>query len=283
MDLMWIEENPRMVDGTHPAAYLFESARRHGLQAVPATGLVRAQECQQAYRDVIKQDGRGVCIRIQREDFANSDDLDGRIAALLNYFGTPEREADLILDLRAIGENVQVDEIASMVEQVPRLTQWRSFALCGTAFPPDLMGLAPSARSLIPRTEWSLWTELIRSRSLAREPSFGDYVIASPQPSEVDPRIMRPSASIRYATNENWLILKGQNLRDHGFGQFHEVARTLTQAPEYSGPAFSWGDRYINDCANRLVGTGNLTTWRKVGTSHHLALAVKQLASFRAT
>ena len=282
IDLMWIEDNARMTDGTHPAIYLFASVRNRGLQAVPVTGLLREQEYQQAYRDVIRQDGRGACLRIQPEDFADSDNLDGQIAGLLGYLNTPERETDLILDLRAINENTQLEEITSMIERLPRLTQWRSFALCGTAFPADLMGFPPSARSLIPRTEWRLWRELISTRTLARAPSFGDYAIANPQPSEVDPRVMRPSASIRYATDENWLILKGQNLRDHGFRQFHDVARALVDAPEYSGPDFSWGDRYISDCANRFVTTGNLTTWRKVGTSHHIAVVTTQLANFGA-
>ncbi|MEI7881504.1 MAG: hypothetical protein WCI95_11585 [bacterium] len=37
------------------------------------------------------------------------------------------------------------------------------------------------------------------------------------------------------------------------------------------GPKFSQGDKYIYDCATGTAGTGNLTTWRKVGTNHHLA------------
>jgi hypothetical protein len=271
IDLTWIENGQRMADGTHPAIHLFRATRARGIQALPVTGLLRDQEYQRAYREVVRQDGRGVALRLQKEDFQESHDLAIQISNLLSYFGTPEREADLILDLRAVSNSSQIEDVVSMIDALPKLSQWRSFALCGTAFPVNLMGIPPSARSSLPRIEWALWTELVSTRSLARNPSFGDYVIASPEPSEVDPRVMRPSASIRYTTEETWVILKGQNLRNHGFSQFHDVSRVLVGASEYNGPNFSWGDRYISDCAGRLVGTGNLTTWRKVGTSHHLA------------
>jgi hypothetical protein len=279
VDLTWIENGQRMADGTHPAIYLFRALRTRGVQALPVTGLVRDQEYQRAYRDVVQQDGRGVALRLQREDLAESDDLAIQVANLLSYFGTPQREADLILDLRSVDGSSQIEDVVSMIDALPKLDQWRSFALCGTAFPVNLMGIPPSARSSLPRTEWALWRELVSTRSLARNPNFGDYAIASPEPSEVDPRIMRPSASIRYTTEENWLILKGQNLRNHGFTQFHDVSRMLVSASEYSGPNLSWGDRYISECARNRVGTGNLTTWRKVGTSHHLAYVLRQLAN----
>jgi hypothetical protein len=90
---------------------------------------------------------------------------------------------------------------------------------------------------------------------------------------------MRPSASVRYTANGSWLVLKGRNLRDYGYEQFHDVCRELVGMAEYSGRDFSWGDGYIDDCANEIVGTGNLTTWRKVGTSHHIAFVEGQLAS----
>ena len=141
------------------------------------------------------------------------------------------------------------------------------------------MGLPPTSVTPIPRIEWTVWRSLIVRSRLPRLPAFGDYAISHPQPSEVDPRIMRPSASIRYTANDAWLVLKGRNLRDYGYAEFYDVCRDLVARPEYSGPSFSWGDWYIEECANQRVGTGNLTTWRKVGTSHHLAFVTRQIAS----
>lgn len=90
---------------------------------------------------------------------------------------------------------------------------------------------------------------------------------------------MRASASIRYTTEDVWLILKGKNLKDYGYKQFHDVSKSLLTNAVYSGPEFSSGDRYIRDCANRVVSSGNLTTWRRVGTSHHIAYVTQQIAN----
>lgn len=142
------------------------------------------------------------------------------------------------------------------------------------------MGLPPSDSSWIPRQEWTLWLDVVQSADvLARIPAFGDYAISHTEPPEVDPRIMRPSASIRYTCESAWLVLKGRNVRDHGYEQFHDMCRDLVQRTEYSGRQFSWGDEYIDECAARRVSKGSLTTWRNVGTSHHLAFVVRQLAT----
>ena len=282
VDLLEIGETERMRDGTHPLTYVFEKARKKGVQAIPVTGFAIGDDYQLAIRDIIKDDRRGVCLRLQREDFEESNDLHSQISALLNTLHVPKSETDLILDLRALNlqdrGNASID-VPSMIRSLPHLQRWRSFVLGATAFPVDLMGLPPSEISVIPRSEWILWKDLVVRRRVPRLPTFSDYGISHPQPSEVDPRVMRASASIRYTTEKAWLILKGKNLKDHGYNQFHDVSNKLLNKSEYSGPEFSWGDRYICECASRRVSSGNLTTWRKVGTSHHIAYVRQQLAT----
>ena len=160
------------------------------------------------------------------------------------------------------------------------LKNWRSFTLAGTSFPPSLMGLPPSDSSKITRSEWKLWRAVRDSLPTGvRRPAFGDYAISHPEPSEVDPRIMRPSASVRYTSRGYWLVMKAKNLKDYGFKQFHAICKELVRRAEYSGSGFSWGDDYIDECGRLQVGPGNLTTWRKVGTSHHVAFVLAQLAN----
>ena len=159
------------------------------------------------------------------------------------------------------------------------MARWRSLVLIGGSFPQNLVGLAPDYISSITREEWRLWRALRQRANVVRRlPTFGDYGVAHPEPSEVDPRIMSPSASIRYTATDNWIVLKRRSLRVHGFEQFHEVCGVLIERPEYSGREFSWGDDYIWKCAHRQDGPGNLTTWRKVGTSHHLVFVTGDLA-----
>ncbi len=188
----------------------------------------------------------------------------------------------MILDLRSIAppRQIDIDSLITLIQSIPRLREWRSFTMTATSFPENLIGLPPADASLVERVEWALWLDVWRrQRDVSRRPTFGDYGISHPEPAEVDPRIMRASASIRYTTENAWLVLKGRNLRDNGYGQFHQVSAELIQSAEYEGPEFSKGDEYIYECACRRDGPGNLTTWRKMGTSHPLAFVVRQLAT----
>ena len=283
VDLLWIPDSEHLADGSHPLAYVFQSLRTRHVEAIPVVGLLRSDEYLQTCQTILDEDGRGVCIRIQREDFADFDDIGDAVDHVLDAVGAKPQSADLIFDLRALppeGPNLPVDAVIEFVNRLPHLSAWRTFTLAATSFPPNLTGLPPSGISFIPRLEWTLWSELLgQEHRIPRLPAFGDYAISHPEPAEVDPRVMRPSASIRYTCDASWLILKARNLRDHGYEQFHNVCRVLVQRPEFCGPQFSWGDQYIDDCAAERVGTGNLTTWRKVGTSHHLAFVVHQLAN----
>jgi Beta protein len=281
VDLLWVAEG-RMADSEHPVEFIFRDARDKHLLLVPVVGMLRDDEYLAACSAALRRDHRGVCLRLQREDFAEFPNLGGEVSKLLRSLSTLPEEADLILDLRALGDSNSGDfgSVLALIEAVPHIREWRSFTVAGTSFPANLTGLPPSDISRIPREEWRLRCNLLGlRRKLSRTPAFGDYGICSPEPSEVDPRIMRPSASIRYTADESWIVLKERNLRDHGYQQFHGVCRTLIQQPEYSGKTFSWGDEYISDCAHEREGPGSLTTWRKVGTSHHVAFVSHQLAT----
>lgn len=282
IDLLWIAEAERMAGGEHPFTHLLQKARERAVKTIPVTGLLRGDEYQLAVRESIATDRRGACLRLQREDFEEFEDLNSQISGILDNLAISPSACDLILDLRALtapsGPELTA-EVCEMINRLPHLNDWRSFVLAGTAFPVDLMGLQPSHVFPIPRHEWLMWSDLVANKRVERLPIFGDYAIAHPQPSEVDPRIMRASASIRYTTEAAWLILKGKNLKDFGYKQFHLVSGSLLRNPVYNGPLFSWGDRYVQECANGRASCGNLTTWRKVGTSHHIAYVKWQLAN----
>jgi hypothetical protein len=280
LDLMWIAQTERMSDGKHPLEYVFASGRARGLAPIPVVGLLRDEDYLTACRAVVRQDRCGVCMRIQREDFAEFEDLEQELQRVLSAVDAKMSQAHLLLDLRALTpapRSIDAEGAAALISRIPDIGKWRTFTLAATSFPENLIGLPPSDCSPVPREEWDLWRSALRKHP-SRLPTFADYAISHPEPAEVDPRIMRPSASVRYTTDGAWLVLKARNLRDHGYEQFHDVCRELRERTEYRGPGFSWGDKYIDECADELEGTGNLTTWRKVGTSHHIAFVLRQIA-----
>lgn len=126
-----------------------------------------------------------------------------------------------------------------------------------------------------------MWTS-IADDGLPRVPTFSDFAVQHPEQLEVDPRLMKMSANLRYTTDTDFLIFKRRNVQQHGYGQFLDICRDLVRMPEYSGPDFSDGDRAITACAaanGNGAKPGSATTWRKIATNHHLTFVVRAIAS----
>jgi hypothetical protein len=168
---------------------------------------------------------------------------------------------------------------AAVINSLPAIKDWRTLTLAGSAFPVNLSQFTAHVPEITPRTEWRVWTQVVSNPDLVRLPAFGDYAVQHPEPSEINPKLMKMSAQLRYARQDDWLIFKGRNVRDYGHDQFTKICEGLAKMPDFRGAAFSWGDKYIADCAAGTDGPGNATTWRKVATSHHLAVVSAQLAS----
>jgi Beta protein len=283
IDPYWIDEAERMKDGRHYLTFVFDDARAKGLQAVPVTGLRRDLPYQQAVKAIMAADRRGACIRLENEDFSELFDLNRNLDDLLAALGVSKGDVDLLMDFREIGEN-QTASVAlaaqSIISLLTNINDWRALIFAGTGFPSEMPG--PSTLTLAPRTEWIVWQQLAKHhKRLSRLPTFGDYAISNPQLlDDVDPRMMRLSAAIRYTTDNDWLLLKAGLLKRKGFGQFHDLSKLLLRRPEYKGPAHCWGDGFINLCAGRTQNPGSLMTWRKVGTNHHMTLVRQQVASY---
>lgn len=201
---------------------------------------------------------------------------------LIRTLGSSKKSTHLLMDFRSVSEN-DVDHVADMaidfLTNLPNTTDWKTITLSSSGFPENLGGISQRSIDTIPRTELVLRDKLIsRKRDVPRFPAFGDYGICHPDLLDYDPRYT-PSAAIRYAIEREWLIIKAGSIKKFGYDQFRELSNTLRRRPEYYSPAYSWGDNYINKCADSTVGRGNLTTWRQVGTNHHITLVGSQIAN----
>lgn len=283
VDANLIDPSSRMMDGSHYVSHIFEQFRARQVKAIPVSGLDRDQDYQVAVAGVAATDKRGICIRLVDSDFANAD-LGVLLDKLVVDFGLRKSEVDLILDFREIKHeqvNIYRSGITQIVSNFHMVAAWRSFTIAGTGFPLYLGDIQPSTVQQVPRTEWLIWRHVV-SQHLLRKPTLGDYGISNPELVEMDPRVMRVSANIRYTAEEEWIIFKGEWLRrpgGTGFQQFHDLSRQVIAHPAYKGNGFSWGDSLISNCANGNWGPGNLTDWRAIGTNHHLVLVSNQISS----
>lgn len=270
-----------LANGEHPLTYLTEGAVAANLNLIPTTGLDRDQAYQSAIAGLIQSGISEIAIRL-RTPAVFSPQLDHDLGALLSQLGLAISQVHIILDFQAVDENAATVISAALplaVASSTLLQQSATLTFLATGFPPNLSEINPGVGS-ITRIEWDVWQMLLTQSQ--RKLSFGDYAISHFESAELDPRVMRVSASIRYTSSSEWIIFRGywlQHPAHGGYGQFHDLCTQIIQHPAYSTNAFSAGDQCIWDCAHHNSGTGNLTTWRQAGTNHHLTFVINQIAN----
>jgi|GEM_PF-2448251 len=232
---------------------------------------------------------RNICIRLSDEDLDERDEpISTSLDRLLLRLQTSPENTDLIIDFAAINETNAsfAARIARLViVDLPHLDAWKSVTLAAGGFPNALDDVPPQTLSEVSRWELTTWrTVNERLRDKLRVPTFGDYAVAYPRQTSGVP--FAPAPQIRYTASEGWLILKGRKNERRGNFQFFEICRAISQHPEFT-PGLSWGDERITDLAQYAdsdppppeARPGNATTWRSIGTSHHIAQVMNRLST----
>lgn len=277
LDLGLVAEE-RMGDGSHPMDALFAQAAAMSLNAIPVVAMDSSPGYRAAVAVTCGRDGRGACLRLQPDDLVTPSSAE--IDALLAEVGVAPNATDVMVDVGAIPrdqEGVLILAWSTILRALPRLAEWRTLAIAATAFPQSLTGLAANSITQIPRAEWQVYLGLAAA-GLPRLPDFGDYAISHPEPVEMDPRLMRISAQIRYTAADDWLVARGRNTRDFGWGQTEQLAKALVGRTEFM-KGHCKGDKVIEARAAGKGSSGSAMTWRRDGTIHHLELVVEQLTT----
>ena len=188
----------------------------------------------------------------------------------------------LLIDLKSVQET-PIDEIVDRVSEFTsecNISMWKTFTFSSGGFPVDMSGIASDSQKKVSRVEVELWKALLTAHPLiGRKSKYSDYGILNPERPDVDLVTMRPSGKIRYATEKEWIIVKGHSLRKGDkYQQYHELSGEVASLPEFR-EQHCWGDKYIDKCSRRVAGTGNLTTWVRVDTNHHLTLVGEQISN----
>lgn len=282
LDLNFIDPMASMRDGKHPLTHIFESIRNIGNRVIPVTGLSRNNVYQDAVKSIVAIDKYGVCFRLHFRDIV-SPSCGITLGSLVKYFGLNIKDVDIVLDLgkpsfHPIGEFARV--IYNSAKKIPQIKVARSFTIAATNFP-DSMGGLNQGINYVERLEWAFYStyhSLLNSND--RIPWFGDYSIANPKLLQMDMRLVKPAASIRYTVDDAWHVHKGTSVRKNGFTQFKNICQDIVNSNDFAGEMFSHGDKYIKECSIGKASTGNLTVWRWVATNHHITKIVNDCANF---
>jgi Beta protein len=261
-----------------------ELACRHAEQwevrAIPA---VRLDDGDRAWSDVgvlHAEFGRGVGIRLVGEDLdEDGEDVDEMVDARLTSAGLHRGEADLLLDAGPIDGEVAALGVSrlmtALLKSLDKVHEWRSVTVVSGAFPNNL-GMHPAwVVGEYARYDADVWAHVMNRRRLPRAPDFGDYAIAHP----VLPvgNVGTPAPQLRYTASDRWLTIRAKKNDPRGYAQIFEICERIAEHPDFAGAALGWADSWIENKGNGR--TGNATTWRQVGTTHHLDFVTRRLAT----
>lgn len=267
-------------------------------QLIPVVSLNSTNEYLESIKLLLKKQNFGICLRIYKDDIDDAETFKNNVTSLISYLGTTPKDVDLIIDFEYISETPPLVTIITILNNyIFSHNEWRTISFISSSFPYDMSSIRRDSIETLNRLEWQLWETLLikyKSGHIIRMPSFGDYGISNQESAEIDPREMNISGHLRYTIEDEYMIVKGAAVRDvkgkngkilrkgRSFAQMRQLCAELIKKPEFYGEGFSTGDKYIVDCANEIVSTGNPETWRRVGTNHHLTLVARQLAKHAA-
>ncbi len=269
---------------------VYAAARRRGIVFVPVLQLSDVAATVRQVADSAAVDGRGVALRLPLLGTvtAGGRTLPTLVQEKLDMVQVDVTGADLLMDLREISEDTEIDvnDLAVMIGHLVAIGRWRNVVLLGTAMPKSLGGGVVEAGTVgrLPRKEWLLWLAL-RDAGISRMPTYGDYAVQHPEPPVDVAEGQGPlgiRAAIRYTHETVTVIPRAKEPRHtEGREQYRQLCSILAAQPEFAGRDYTWGDRQVAECADGTCEPGWEDHWRGAATSHHLRFVVDQLARLR--
>jgi hypothetical protein len=284
LDMNKLSRDAEMANGYEATAWLYDRLDENGIQAIPVWSPGANAAVPQSIRDIAQRHDRGVCLRLPKNLFLNASSIPlirRDIAAL----ELEPSQIDVIVDFFQITEGELItyrDLMPLILGRIPNLEDYRSFTLASGAFPDGPSTFRGPGTYELPRRDWMLWSHLASNASqLVRMPSFGDYATIFPRAEELDTSQMRPAASIKYTTEDAWIVFRGTKTSGReGFEQYRSLARQVVAHEKFKGTDHCSGDRRIVECAEGISTTGNPASWVGHVMAHHITFAARQVASW---
>lgn len=272
--------NETSSDGTSIPDYIFESLDNVKAHYLPVIKLEYELNYFNSVKKTWLKNNKGIALRIELDELADPDNID-KISELCTFFECKPCDFELIIDFKKGADYKPYEDVAtllsSLLSLIPDIDDFRAIYVIGTSLAMETVKNPGIAQD---RDDWKFYKVFFRNYSSThKQIGFGDYTVETPEFSSMDMRMMQPAAKLVYSADDSWYILKGGSFRVDA-SQMIGLCQLLIGSSVYCGKRYSNGDQRIFDCASKHLGTGNLSTWKEVAVSHHLALVVRQLSSF---
>jgi hypothetical protein len=253
------------------------AAAQYSLKAIPVFSLADTGTVSKHAWARFTRTGR-IALRVEETAMASAI---GRLQVLdfLAAAGKTPNGVHLVVDRGHLADDVPP---LKLMLTIAAMGSWASTTVLGGSFPKDLTHLSAGTYRL-PRREWLAYRDLCATwpDSLAL-PNFGDYTTQHALYEE-PPVFCSPSASVRYALESEWLVLRGHSRKvlSPATPQFNGHAIHLTEAVQPKSAIECYGDDFIRRKAMSGASPGNFEDWLAASVNRHLSLTAHNIASLR--
>lgn len=262
---------------------MFARARRAGAYPIPMALLTDLSADQlMAYRACVDPTAALKFGVVVPSGQAEGPEFRHALAAALTGLGLSYDDCGVVIDFSdadlSMPELVE-PIIRGAIEDLQDLGPWRHIIFQGTNYP-EKNPADHGAMVRWSRYEWTAWRRAVRFESKTADYlMFGDYA-ADCAKIEFGVGGGRAIRHFRYATEEEWLVVRGSK---EGTDQqlMKKVCADLMSSGQFAGAGFSSADTYIARTSQGLAGPGNATTWRQINTTHHITRVVVDIGKVR--
>jgi hypothetical protein len=257
------------------ALAVFKIARALNANVVPVTSPYFPEPFQQAIRDVVATDKRGVMFRLPVNFVNDTQPIAGYLDGLAAALGVSRDQVDILIDLGHRSNVVEVQQMGKYcLDALPSMGDWRTVTLASGCFP-DSISESPTGTWIpFPRADWNGWHAVAGQRHTAnqRVPSYGDYGVRCGGEPKVIPN--GPAPNIRYTDTQIIWVRKGEKAP----GSMKTICASLITQNYFKGAQFSQGDADIAQQATTTgPANGSPEQWIQWSTNHHLELTASQI------
>jgi hypothetical protein len=242
---------------------------------------IRMLDNEEKITTLLSQTTNGLALRLYLEEILD-DDFESIFKEFSEILDLPT--TDLIIDAQYV-QPAKINETAFLIRGaialIRDISKFRNIIFSSNSFPKAL-DVERYKLTAIPRIESSMFekvkvhleksgVKLVYSDYSINHWSFFEFIVG-----------IQPSFNIRYSTKDYYVIYKGDTNKKGGLkiDKVKEGCELLATSQYYLGSDFSWGDNEINEkVTGESTKSGNLTTWRAIGTNHHITFIVDLLSS----
>lgn len=280
VDLFDVAPSARGYDGMHPATIIHDKISFERIEAIPVVGIERDIAYKLAIRRVVNAGADAIAVRLGDEDMQLPSVLVQRITALVSEVGAADLPLHIFMDFRSL-ENLASDvlqmRVTKALGELRKLKPVR-IVFAASAIVANMGRFKKNTLNKVPRRDFLVWDLVAADHP---DVDYADYGVIHPEYLDIDPKVIKPAAKIRYACDKEWLIVKGIKwVRDTS--QHRELSKMLCDRAEFRR-ADCWGSEKIMSAANGGHAYRRLEDWVMIDQNTHITHTVEQLSRVKTT